>query len=197
MRTRLALPLALLSAAALAHPEEGLVTMGTLPQGEVAITASAGQPFLLARIDYGLLPWLDAGVQLSGTVGKLVRPGLGARARLFRRGCGGFTARADLSLVRPLGSAYGPRPLARTGNAELGIQADLAFGATCALGVSLEVSGLLDTDLSSARTGFFVQTLGGLEYAPLAQLSVLAKAGELRGLHGAGRVFSLGTAIRF
>jgi len=126
-----------------------------------------------------------------------MRPGLGARARLLRRGCSGVTAKADLAVVKPLRNSYGPRPIMSAGDGEVGLQANMAFGETCSVGLSAQVSGMIDTDFSSMHTGLFLHSTGGVEWAPFHPLSLLARAGEMRGFNGSRSVVSGGAAIRF
>ena len=177
-----------------------LLLAGTLPPGVTALSVTAGQPLSGVRVDRGLLPWLDVGVYLDSALGRFFRPGVGSRARIFRKGCGGVTARLALSYVMPRlhgGASWGPRKLSRSANGELGVGADVGFGASCSVGVFAELGTLIDTDFSTVRSHAFLHTVAGLEWAPVRPLSLLAKVGELRGFHGTRAIFSGGAALRF
>ena len=177
-----------------------LLLAGTLPPGLNTLSITAGRPLSGLRLDRGLLSWLDGGVYLDSALRRFFRPGLGGRARLFRSGCGGFTARAGLGYVLPRrsgDSSWGPRKLSRSANGELGLGADLGLGAACSVALFAEVGTLVDTDFSTVRSQAYLHTVAGVEWAPWRPLSLLAKAGELRGFNGSRTVISGGAALRF
>lgn len=174
-----------------------LVTAGTLPAGVTAVTLFGGRPFFGLRLERGFLPWLDAGLEVGGSPHRFLRSGLGARARIFRVGCGGMAMRAQASLVQPLGGAFGSRRTARTADVEMGLQADLGLNPSCSVGLFAEMGGLLVTDFSNTRTGLFLLSVAGVEWSPLRHLSLLVRGGQLRGALGARSIFSGGVAVRF
>jgi len=190
---------ALLAAAAalpaLADGGRRLMSAGPLPAGTSALSVSAGRPFVGVRIDRGMTSWLDAGFAVDIAPEGVVRPGLGARARLLRGGAGGLTARAHLAFAQPTGGSYGARPLAWTADAELGLAADLALGAQ--LGAFAEVAGLIDTDFKSDRTLLLAHAALGLEWSPAPGFSLAARGGQLRSGSGARAVGSLTASIWF
>ena len=176
-----------------------LQSAGPLQPGVTAITVEAGQPLSGLKLDHGLSSWLEGGLRLDSALRRFLRPGVAARAKLYRRGCGGFTGRAAAGWVVPKTAApsWGARPLSSSANGELALAADLGFGPDCSVALFAEVGALVDTRFSGVQSHGFLQSVAGLEWAPVGQLSLLARAGELRGLNGSRSVVAGGAALRF
>ena len=186
-------------AAAASARADVLQSAGPLPPGVSAITVEAGQPLSALRYDRGLFTWLEGGLHLDSALRRFLRPGVAARVKIFRHGCGGFTGRAAAGWVVPRTAApsWGPRPLSGSANGELALSADLGLGASCSVALFAEVGALVDTRFSGVQSHGFLQSLVGLEWAPWRPLSLLARAGELRGFNGSRSVIAGGAALRF
>ncbi len=174
-----------------------VATAGPLTGGDTALTVTAGQPFYSVRLDHGISDRFDAGAGLDVSASGFVRPMLRSRMRLWASDSVRLSLRAAAAVVLPVmrSGGFGPRPIARTGDGELGLNLDWKLAPR--LWAFAELSALGETDGKVEHSAAFAQALGGLEWFPQGSLSLLARGGVLQGSRARAPVGSAGVAWHF
>lgn len=174
-----------------------VASAGPLPAGDTALTVTAGRPFYSVRLDHGLSERFDAGLGLDVSANGFLRPVLRARMAVWAGESARVSLRAAVAYVLPAlqSSGFGPRPIARTGDGELGLNLDWSLAPR--LWAFGEISGLGESDGKAEHSAAFVQALAGLEWATPGALSLLARGGVLQGSGGRAAIGSAGVAWHF
>lgn len=174
-----------------------LASTGPLPGGDTALTVTAGTPFYSVRLDHGLTDRFDIGLGLDVSASGFLRPLLQSRMRIWANESLRLSLRAAAAYVLPTlrSSGFGPRPIARTGDGELGLNLDWTLVPR--LFAFVELSALGETDGKVEHSAAFAQGLLGLEWATTASLSLLARGGVLQGSRARAPVGSAGVAWHF
>ncbi len=174
-----------------------VASAGPLPGGDTALTVTAGRPFYSVRLDRGFSDRFDAGLGLDVSANGFVRPVLRSRLRVWANDSLRVSLRAAVAYVMPAfkSAGFGPRPIARTGDGELGLNLDWALVPR--LWAFAELSALGESDGKVEHSAAFAQALGGLEWSLQSSLSLIARGGVLQGSRGRAAVGSAGVAWHF
>ena len=174
-----------------------MASAGPLPGGDTTLTVTAGRPFYSVRLDHGLSDRFDAGLGLDVSASGFMRPVLRSRMRVWASDSVRLSLRAAAAYVMPAfpSSGFGPRPIARTGDGEFGLNLDWAVVPR--LWAFAELSALGDTDGKVEHSAAFAQALGGLEWSLQSSLSLLARGGVLQGSRARAPIGSAGVAWHF
>ncbi len=174
-----------------------VASVGPVLGGETALTVTAGRPFYSVRLDHGLSDRFDAGLGLDVSASGFLRPVLRSRMRVWSNDTLRVSLRAAVAYVVPAfrSSAFGPQPLARTGDGELGLNLDWAVVPT--MWFFAELSTLGQTDGKAEHSAAFAQALGGLEVSLQSSLSLIARGGVLQGSRARAPIGSAGVVWHF
>lgn len=171
---------------------------GPVPAGATDLTVLAGRPFYSVRVAHGLTDRFDLGlgVDISPVAG-LFRPLAQTRLRLWSNQAVQVALRGLVAsvLARRNAEGFGPRPIAKTADGELGLGVDWSFAPR--FGAFAEISALGETDLKAEHSATFAQALVGLEWQTGGPISLIARGGVLQGSRGRASIGSAGVAFRF
>ena len=174
-----------------------LAMAGPLHKGESSVAIFAGRPFYSLRLDHGLSDRFDVGAGLDVSASGFLRPLLRSRLRIWSNESARVSLRAAVAWAIPAlkTRGFGPRPIASTGDGELGINLDLLVARR--LWAFAELSALGQTDGKIEHSATFAQVLGGLEWATEGPLSLLGRVGAIQGSRGRALIGSVGAAWHF
>lgn len=174
----------------------GSVRTGPPELGRTTVTALAGRPFWALQVDHGVSDRLDAGLGLDFSSHGVLRPMGRLRGRLFQAGRFLVSLRGAAGVaLHTRRASFGNRLLVPSMDTELAVSLDVPLAAR--LAGFAEVGSLAVTDFSAERSAAFGHGVAGVEWAPGAGVSLLARGGILQGSRGRVATGSAGAAYRF